>query len=197
MSEFTYEIDRSFPTDFGSTPSQTVGPYLHIGLTWADGADVVPEGTPGAITIRGTVYDGNREPIGDAMIETWQGDANGAFVHPDAPTPSQSLEPEGFRGFGRSNTRDSGQFEIRTIKPGRVDDEQAPHIDVSVFARGMINRCITRIYFADEEAANAADPLLSQVPEDRRHTLIAAEEGDHLRFDIHLQGDGETVFFEL
>lgn len=197
MSEFSYEIDRSYPTDFGITPSQTVGPYLHIGLTWQDGAAVVPEGTSGAITIRGTVYDGNHEPIGDAMIETWQADAAGAFAHPDVPAPAVRLQPDGFRGFGRSDTRKDGQFEIRTIKPGRVDDEQAPHIDVSVFARGMINRCVTRIYFADEESANAVDPLLSQVPEDRRRTLIAAEKGDHLRFDIHLQGDEETVFFEL
>lgn len=197
MSEFAYDIDRSYPTDFGVTPSQTVGPYLHIGLTWEDGADVVPTGTPGAVTIRGTVYDGDGEPIGDAMVETWQADANGAFAHPDVPSPADSLQPDGFRGFGRSDTRNGGQFEIRTIKPGRVDDEQAPHIDLSVFARGMINRCVTRIYFPDEQAANDSDPLLSQVPEDRRGTLIAREEGDHLRFDIHLQGEGETVFFEL
>lgn len=196
MSEFEYALDPSYPRDFGITPSQTVGPYLHIGLTWEDGADAVPQGTDGAITIKGFVYDGEGTPIKDAMVETWQADANGAFAHPDVPH-TELLEPPGFRGFGRSDTRSGGEFEIRTVKPGRVDGQQAPHIDVSVFARGMINRCVTRIYFPDEPDANGTDPLLSQVPEERRDTLIAKEEGDHLRFDIHVQGEQETVFFEL
>ena len=197
MNEFRYDLDPGYPSDFGVTPSQTVGPYLHIGLTWDDGPDVVPSGTEGTITIKGSVYDGEGAPIGDAMVETWQGDADGAFTHPDVPAPAGALRPPGFRGFGRSDTRDSGQFEIRTIKPGRVDDEQAPHIDVSVFARGMLNRCVTRLYFPDEADANALDPLLSQVPEDRRGTLVATLDGDPPRFDIHLQGEQETVFFEL
>lgn len=197
MTEYTYDLDPSYPRDFGITPSQTVGPYLHIGLTWADGGDAVPEGADGAITIKGSVYDGAGEAMPDAMIETWQADANGAFAHPDLSGEPASLSPQGFRGFARCDTSDGNEYEIRTVKPGRVDDEQAPHIDVSVFARGMINRCVTRIYFPDEAAANAADPLLSQVPEERRHTLIAKEAGDHLRFDIYVQGDGETVFFEL
>ena len=99
------------------------------------------------------------------------------------------------RGFGRSDTRDDGRFEIRTVKPGRVDDEQAPHIDVSVFARGMLNRCVTRIYFADED--NTGDPVLATVPEARRHTLIVEPGDDGYRFDVILQGEGETVFFKL
>lgn len=209
MTDFVYDLDPAYPRDFGVTPSQTVGPYLHIGLTWPDGADVVPPGTAGLLTIRGYVYDGAGEPIVDAMVETWQADAHGRFAHPDAETSAGPgtetagravsairLHPEGFRGFGRSMTRD-GEYQIRTIKPGRVDDRQAPHIDVSVFARGMLNRCVTRIYFADEESANERDPVLSQVPASRRSTLIARAEGGQLRFDIRLQGADETVFFDL
>lgn len=199
MTEFSYDLDPTFPRDFGPTPSQTVGPYLHIGLTWDDGANVVPDNTDGVLTIRGRVYDGLGEAILDGMIETWQADARGRFAHPEAvgaTEMAENLEPKGFRAFGRAVTLD-GEYEIRTVKPGRVDAQQAPHIDVSVFARGMLNRCVTRIYFPDEGPANAADPLLSQVPEARRATLVARDEGEHLRFDIHLQGNEETVFFEL
>lgn len=196
MTEFSYALDPTFPRDFGGTPSQTVGPYLHIGLSWDDGSDVVPAGAADAVTIRGAVYDGNGDAVTDAMVETWQADARGRFAHPDAADPADHLQPAGFRGFGRVATG-SGEYEIRTVKPGRVDDRQAPHIDVSVVARGMLNRCVTRIYFPDEEAANSADPLLSQVPAERRATLVARDEGGHLRFDIHLQGSEETVFFEL
>ena len=121
-----------------TTPSQTVGPYLQIGLPWPDGPDVVPEGTPGRIRLYGRVFDGDGEVIPDAMIETWQADPDGKF----------GTE---FRGFGRCPTNDEGEWEIFTLKPGRVGDGQAPHIDVNVFARGMLNRCVTRIYFADED----------------------------------------------
>lgn len=196
MTEPRYRCDPARAADFGPTPSQTVGPYLHIGLTWEDGADVVPAAAADAVVLRGAVYDGAGEAITDALVETWQADAEGRFAHPDAPGPARALYPDGFRGFGRAATLD-GEYRIRTVKPGRVDAQQAPHIDVSVFARGMLDRCVTRIYFPDEEAANAADPLLSQVPEARRATLIARAAQDHLRFDIHLQGNEETVFFEL
>ncbi len=166
----------------GTTPSQTVGPYLAIGLPWPDGPDVVAEGAPGRIRIAGRLFAGDGEVIPDGMIETWQADPDGRF-------------DTGFRGFGRSATDEEGTWEIFTVKPGRLDDGQAPHIDVSVFARGMLNRCVTRIYFADED--NAGDPVLESVPAARRHTLIAQDGPDGYRFDVHVQGEGETVFFAL
>ena len=165
-----------------TTPSQTVGPYLSIGLPWPDGPDVVPEGTTGRIRLYGTVYDGAGDPIPDALIETWQADADGKFG-------------TAFRGFGRSPTDDGGKWEIFTVKPGALGDGQAKHIDVNVFARGMLNRCVTRIYFADED--NAGDPVLSSVPDNRRDTLIARPTDDGYRFDVHVQGEGETVFFKV
>ncbi|GAB7052928.1 protocatechuate 3,4-dioxygenase subunit alpha [Catenuloplanes indicus] len=186
-------------TEFdGLTPSQTVGPYLSIGLPWPDGHSVVEEGTPGAIRIFGTVYDGAGAEVPDALIETWQADPAGGFAHPDDPRgPADS----GFRGFGRCPTDDAGDWAIITLKPGVVPDRegrpQAPHIDVSVLARGLLHRVVTRIYFADEPAANAADPVLATVPEARRSTLLATPDGDGYRFDIRLQGDDETVFFAL
>jgi protocatechuate 3,4-dioxygenase, alpha subunit len=165
-----------------TTPSQTVGPYLSIGLPWPDGPDVVPEGTSGRIRLYGTVYDGAGDPIPDALIETWQADPDGRFG-------------TAFRGFGRAPTDDEGGWEIFTVKPGALGDGQAKHIDVNVFARGMLNRCVTRIYFADED--NAGDPVLSSVPDNRRDTLIARPTDDGYRFDVHVQGEGETVFFKV
>ena len=203
------------------TPSQTVGPYLSLGLTWTDGADVVPEGTPGAITVTGVVYDGNGDPVTDAMIETWQADPDGRFDHPDDPRGAAAPAVPGFRGFGRSVTDAEGRWWVRTVKPGAlpapdggaeaphgvdvrsaeaphgadVRSAEAPHINVSVFARGLLDRLVTRIYFPDETAANDADPVLAAVPADRRDTLVATGSGDGvLRFDIRLRGAGETVF---
>ena len=169
----------------GPTPSQTVGPFFAIGLPWDAGPLIVARDAPGAITISGTVYDGAGEPIPDALIETWQA---------DPPL-------DAFRGFGRAATDDHGAFEIVTLKPGRVPwpggGEQAPHIDVSVFARGLLHRCVTRIYFADESDANASDPVLASVPADRRATLLAQPTADGYTFDIRLQGEDETVFFAI
>jgi protocatechuate 3,4-dioxygenase alpha subunit len=185
---------------FATTPSQTVGPYFAIGLPWPEGPNAVPEGTPGAITITGTIYDGDGEPVPDHLIETWQADPEGRFA--DLHGHGGVSELEGFRGFGRYGVEDGdGTYEIVTVKPGPVPASdgtmQAPHIDVSVFARGMLNRCVTRIYFSDEAQANAADPVLAQVPADRRRTLIAEPTADGYRFDIRLQGPGETVFFAV
>lgn len=186
----------------GMTPSQTIGPYLHIGLTWQDGHLVVPSDAPDAIRIVGTLYDGAGQPVPDGLIETWQADPDGGFDHADdslgrVGSPAQ----DGFTGFARTTTLDGGRFEIITVKPGPLPAEagriEAPHLDVSVFARGMLDRTVTRIYFPDEEAANVADPVLSEVDPDRRHTLIAVPDQDALRFDIHLQGEHETVFFQL
>ena len=149
------------------TPSQTVGPYFAIGLTWPDGPYAVPEGTSGAFWIRGRVVDGDGEAVPDAMVETWQAE-----------------------GFGRCGTDAEGRFEIVTVK--------APHIDVSVFARGLLQRAVTRIYFGDEEELNAADPILQSVPEHRRGRLIAQPvPDDGYRFDVVLQGADETVFFAV
>jgi protocatechuate 3,4-dioxygenase, alpha subunit len=188
-------------SDLRLTPSQTVGPFLHIALPWPDGPDVVPEGTPGELRIVGRLRDGAGEPVTDALIETWQADPAGRFVHPDDPRGGTPLAAEGFRGFGRCPTDATGSYGVRTVKPGALPAPggatEAPHLDVSVFARGLLDRVVTRIYFPDEPA-NEADPVLGSVPADRRQTLIARVEGpDVLRFDIVLQGADETVFFDL
>lgn len=185
---------------FATTPSQTVGPYFAIGLPWPTGPFTVPDGSPGAIRITGTVYDGQGEVVPDHLLETWQADPSGRFA--DMHGYGGPSELDGFRGFGRYGVEDGdGRFEIVTVKPGRVpgpgESVQAPHLAVSVFARGMLNRCVTRIYFADEAEANAADPVLTSVPQARRYTLLAQPEEGGYRFDIHLQGPQETVFFTL
>jgi protocatechuate 3,4-dioxygenase, alpha subunit len=174
------------------TPSQTVGPFLSLGLTWPEGHLVVPEGTPGAIRITGVVTDGAGDPVTDAIIETWQADADGRFDHPDDP---HGASGSGFQGFGRCPTDQDGRYRIVTVKPGALGDGQAPHIDVSVFARGLLDRVVTRIYFPDEAEANAADPLLASLAPERAATLVARAAGDgELHFDVRLQGEGETVF---
>lgn len=187
------------------TPSQTVGPFLHIALPWPDGPSVVPEGTPGSFVIAGTVRDGAGEPVTDAMVETWQADPDGAFAHPDDPRPPGARSWPDFRGFGRCPTDGTGRFWLRTVKPGRLPASagagaglQAPHLDVSVFARGLLHRLVTRVYFDDEAAANETDPVLTSIPDPAaRSTLVAVTAPDGYRFDIQLQGEGETVFFAL
>jgi protocatechuate 3,4-dioxygenase, alpha subunit len=185
---------------FPTTPSQTVGPYFAIGLPWNGGPACVANDTPGAIAITGVVYDGEGAPVPDNLIETWQADPEGRFA--DLHEYGGGSRLEGFRGFARCGHEDGdGSYRILTVKPGPVPGPsgsmQAPHIDVSVFARGMLHRCVTRIYFADEPQANAADPILDSVPADRRRTLLAEPTDDGCRFDIHLQGSGETVFFSV
>ena len=185
---------------FATTPSQTVGPYFAIGLPWSDGPTAAPEDTPGAIRICGVVYDGAGVPVPDALIETWQADSDGRFA--DLHGHGGPSELAGFRGFARCGQEDGdGSYEILTVKPGPVPGlhgtAQAPHIDVSVFARGMLHRCVTRIYFGDEPEANSTDPVLCRVPDTRRATLIAEPTDSGYRFDIRLQGEGETVFFAV
>ena len=183
----------------GLTPSQTVGPYLSIGLTWTDGVFAADPGTPGAFWLRGRLFDGVGTPIPDGLVESWQADPDGALDSPEDPRGGRPCP--GFRGYARSGTDAEGAFEIFTVKPGRLPDGaggwQAPHIDLSVFARGMLDRVITRAYFGDEAAANQSDAVLVTVPADRRETLIAHPSADGYRLDVHLQGDDETVFFSL
>jgi protocatechuate 3,4-dioxygenase alpha subunit len=179
------------------TASQTVGPYFRIGLIYGHSQnDLVQEKTSGErIKITGSVLDGDGQPIPDAMVEIWQPDANGIYNHPTDPLNTQA-DPH-FRGFGRAETRSGGVYEFKTIKPGSRAG-QAPYINVNVFARGMLIHAVTRIYFEDEPA-NTDDPVLNAVECNRRHTLIAVlEQSSNLptyRFDIHIQGNEETVFF--
>jgi protocatechuate 3,4-dioxygenase alpha subunit len=169
-------------------------------LEWDDGHWVVPEGTPGAFWVTGVVRDGDGAPVTDGFVETWQADPQGRFGHTDDPRGAVVSAVPGFRGFGRACTDSEGRYRVLTVKPGALPSldgsVEAPHIDVSVFARGLLDRVVTRIYFPDEVAANAADPVLASVPAPRRATLVADRDGDDLVFDIRVQGDDETVFFE-
>jgi protocatechuate 3,4-dioxygenase, alpha subunit len=191
----------------GLTPAQTVGPFLAIGLPWPDGPQVVPAGTPGAIVISGRVLDGAGEPVPDALVETWQAAPDGTFPHPDDPRTAGKPGTAGFRGFGRSATDVAGRWEVVTLRPGQVPAPgaglQAPHLDVSVFARGLLDRVVTRMYFPDE-GANDADPVLASVSDPARRATMIARPGDEpgqFRFDIRLQGGGsgqpETVFLDV
>jgi protocatechuate 3,4-dioxygenase, alpha subunit len=172
-----------------TTPSQTVGPFFAIELPYGDGRYAVPEGTPGAVWLRGRVLDGDGAPVPDALVETWQADPDGQFGG-------------AFRGFGRSGTDDEGRWAILTLKPGPVpgaSDEttQAPHVDLNIFARGLLHQVVTRLYFADEGQANAADPVLAGLDEQARATLVAQRCADGYELDIHLQGPDETTFFAV
>ena len=183
-----------------TTPSQTIGPFFGFGLPWPEGPHVVPAGTPGAVRIAGRLLDGAGEPVADGLIETWQADPDGRFDHPDDPRGASARE--GFRGFGRCPTGEDGSWWILTLKPGSVPGPdgrpQAPHVDVSVFARGLLIRLVTRIYFADEAEANAADPVLAGLGSGAEGaSLLGHPDGEGYRFDIRLQGDDETVFFDL
>jgi protocatechuate 3,4-dioxygenase, alpha subunit len=185
------------------TASQTVGPYFAYALVPAAygypnasiaGSCLVGSETSGErIQIEGRVFDGKGEVIEDALVEIWQADAEGRYAHP------------AFKGFGRCGTGVDAErrFTFQTVKPGSVDGKQAPHVNVILTMRGLLSHAFTRIYFPDEAAANAVDPVLLSVPEDRRHTLIAervrgreGEAGALYRFDIHMQGGSETVFFD-
>jgi protocatechuate 3,4-dioxygenase alpha subunit len=185
--------------------SQTIGPFFSDALLREDcrrNVLAAPETAGERIRIEGRLYDGDGQPVPDAMVEIWQANAHGRYNHPldqrEAP-----LDPA-FSGFGRSGTDESGLFWFETVKPGPVPfdsrTDQAPHISVTVFARGMLNHATTRLYFEDE-AANATDPVLARVPHARRATLLARRQGGDgtavYRWDIVLQGEHETVFFNL
>ena len=184
----------------GITPSQTVGPYFGIMVRGRAGCCQATGATAGTrIVVEGQVFDGAGEPIPDALVETWQADANGRYRHAE-DTRAQPADPA-FNGHGWAHTREDGGFGFQTIKPGRVPGpdgrDQAPHIVVSVMARGILTRFITRIYFEDE-AANAEDAILAMVPENRRNTMIASRTGEgRYQFDLVMQDNGETVFFDV
>ena len=193
--------DAGQPTaEHGSTPSQTVGPFLSIGMSWDDGEWVVADGTPGAFWIRGRLIDGAGDGVPDGVVETWQADPDGRFDHPD--DPRGAVARQGSAATPGRRPRPTDPFAIHTVKPGLVPDgdggSQAPHIDISVLARGLLDRVVTRCYFADEAAANAADPVLGSLPDDAsRATLVAEVAPDGYRLDIVLQGERETTFFAV
>lgn len=184
-----------------TTSSQTIGPYLHIGLTWLITENLAVPGVTGdKVIVEGRIVDGEGMPVNDAIVEIWQANAHGRYAHPNDTQP-KPLEPA-FKGFGRVATDNDGVFRFTTIKPGRVPASdgglQAPHLNVTIFMRGLLKHLITRMYFPGDPA-NDEDPVLARVSAERRATLIAAPiDGklDALRFNLVLQGDNETVFFE-
>lgn len=189
--------------DLVPIPSQTVGPFFHIGLT--DRGSVACLAGLGAkgerVRLICRVFDGDDAAVPDAMIELWQANADGKYNHPE-DTQEKPIDPA-FLGFGRLPTAEDGSCVFETIKPGRVPSWnktlQAPHLNISIFARGLLKRLATRIYFLDD-AANQEDPILALVPWERRDTLLAhpdPEQPGVWRFDIHLCGEQETVFFDV
>lgn len=182
------------------TPFQTLGPFFDFGLVIRDGGIVAQPGAQGRhVVIEGVVRDGEGAVVSDALVEVWQANAGGKYRHPD-DEQDRPLDPA-FDGFGRVATDDSGHFVFKTVVPGRVPGPggklQAPHLAVGVLARGVLTRLVTRLYFEDEPS-NADDPILALVPAERRGTLLAKRVApDRYRFDITLQGEGETVFFDV
>ncbi len=192
------------------TPSQTIGPYFAYGLTSDQygysqlaaiaGPVMVDDALAGTrIEVTGQVFDGAGNPVSDAMLEIWQADDQGRYAHPADPRSSNAA----FTGFGRCGTGTDAEnrFHFQTILPGSPQEGAAPHLNVILFMRGLLLHCYTRIYFSDFEAENATDLVLLSVPTERRGTLIAKREdgpnGIRYRFDIHMQGDQETVFFDV
>lgn len=180
------------------TASQTVGPFLHIGMNGLSTSEITAEGE--RIAIAGRVLDGEGQPVPDAVLEFWQANAQGKYAHPE-DRQNKPLEP-GFTGFARIPTDAKGGFRLGTVKPGpvpaRAGGVQAPHIVIGVMARGLLTRLVTRIYFSDE-AANAEDPVLALVAAERRATLIATRESGNDRryaWNVRLRGERETVFFD-
>jgi protocatechuate 3,4-dioxygenase alpha subunit len=183
-----------------ATGSQTVGPYLHIGLTWLVTRNIAPAGVKGErVTVQGRLVDGDGAPVNDGLIEIWQANALGKYAHPQ-DLQKKPLDKR-FRGFGRIPTDARGAFRFTTIKPGAVPGPkgrpQAPHLVVTVFMRGLLKHLATRMYFPDEPA-NIRDALLGLVPAARRPTLVAKRRSRGvLEWNIVLQGKGETVFFDF
>ena len=183
-----------------ASTSQTIGPYLRIGLEWMVIEDLAPQGVAGErVRIEGRIVDADGKPVNDAAVEIWQANSHGKHASPE-DAQDKPLE-QGFRGYGRSLTDEAGGFRFRTIKPGQVPGPdgklQAPHITVTIFMRGLLKQLQTRMYFPDD-SANAEDPVLTLVPAERRATLIAKKRGDGvLEWNVALQGKNETVFFDF
>lgn len=185
-----------------ATTSQTVGPFFKIGLDWLNCDNLVGEGVSGErVTVQGRVFDGNGVPVPDAILEIWQANAHGKYDHPE-DTQHKPLEP-GFKGYGRVPVSADGMFRFVTIKPGPVPgpngDEQAPHLMISIFMRGLLKRLVTRMYFPDD-ARNGSDPVLNLVEPARRSTLVAKKTAGSpgtLEWNVVLQGPDETVFFDV
>jgi protocatechuate 3,4-dioxygenase alpha subunit len=193
------------------SPSQTAGPYVHIGLTpnFADikgvydvdlGKEMLTPDTKGErITVSGRIVDGSGAPVTDAVVEVWQADADGAYAAPMAPSSNST---PAFSGWGRQPTNGEGVFTFETIKPGPVagpnGKPMAPHINLWIVARGINIGLQTRLYFADEAEANASDYVLNKIADPRRReTLIARKDGSRYVLDVFLQGPNETVFFDI
>jgi protocatechuate 3,4-dioxygenase, alpha subunit len=197
VTEFIYEV-TDVPASQGVTPWQTVGPFFHFALPYDEGSAVVGASREGAVRLHGYVYDGEGNGLPDALLEIWQADESGSFV--DEPGIFTAPADDGFRGFGRAATDEDGHYTFRTVKPAGVPTQdgamQAPHIAVSVFARGMLRRAVTRVYF-DDSPENESDPLLSSLDEARAATLVAVWYEGGYRFDVRLQGDDETVFLDV
>ena len=183
-----------------ASTSQTIGPYLRIGLEWMQIEDLAPQGVAGQrMRIEGRIVDADGRPVNDAAVELWQANSHGKYASPE-DLQDKPLEPA-FRGYGRSLTDDSGAFRFRTIKPGRVPGPdgklQAPHLVITIFMRGLLKQLVTRVYFPDDPS-NADDPVLAVVPPERRPTLIARKAGEGaLEWNVNLQGRDETVFFDF
>lgn len=175
-----------------ATPGQTIGPFFGYALPFDGDNHLVPPGSPGAIRLGGLVTDGAGSPVPDALLEIWQADADGVV-----PTATGSLHRDGwtFTGWGRASTDRDGRYSFITVKPGVTKAGSAPFFAMTVFARGLLNRLFTRAYLPGGQLS--AEPLLKSLPNDRRDTMIAEPDGDGLRFDIRLQGDGETVFLRF
>lgn len=174
------------------TPGQTVGPFYHYALPFEDGEHLVPAGSPGSVRLHGTVTDGHGAPVPDALLEIWQADTDGRVVRAQG---SLRRDPGVFTGFGRTQTWRDGGYSFTTLEPGTTTEGAAPFIAMTVFARGLLNRLFTRIYLPEPESALASDTLLASLEPADRATLVATREVDgSLRFDVRLQGEGETVF---
>ncbi|ALC06556.1 protocatechuate 3,4-dioxygenase subunit beta [Corynebacterium deserti GIMN1.010] len=196
--EFRYEqsdiVDQD-GAEFGITPSQTVGPYVHIGLTLDNSEHLVEPGTEGAVNFTVSITDGNGDPIADAMFELWQANPEGVHNSDLDPNREEPATADGFRGLGRAMANANGEATFTTLVPGAFDDE-APHFKVGVFARGILERLYTRAYLPDVDLST--DPVLAVVPEERRELLVATKTDGGFRFDIKVQSDtDETPFFGL
>ena len=192
MSEPQPNSPYAVSSPLAPTPGQTVGPFYHYALPFENGEHLVPAGTPGSVRLHGTVTDGHGSPVPDALLEIWQADPQGRVVREQG---SLRRDPGVFTGFGRTQTWRDGGYSFTTVEPGAPSEGAAPFIAMTVFARGLLNRLFTRVYLPEPSSALESDALLSSLDPADRDTLVATREADgSLRFDVRLQGDGETVF---